>query len=403
MNFVGKGFLMKDVVMVAPNAGLEMGGGGGCRVAAKMAEAMNEEGYSIRLVALTGYTLKQIEWLHNVELRYVDLHYILGKWLSLPVPEPVGLSILSLYIRRLLSKIKPRLIIFHDDILLPALRDYDGKVLVYTHFPLLHKARSQARFAKEWSVSMKQRIYDVINQRLLAYNSNPADVIFANSTITYRYCRTAWNRDDIEILFPPVDNPFLQLMKPRSKKEQLVVCMGGIHPGKRHELAIMARKLSKLDYDLVILGYQPGRSRWLENYRRFLCSISREVEREGCVKILCNASERRKWNLLSKAKIIVHASNLEPFGIVVAEGMAAGAVPVVYKGPISGPWIDILKKGEYGLGFKDPEDLSEKIDELLSDNVLWKKHSRIAQKRASHFDALKFKSNFLDVVERLYS
>ena len=394
---------MNDVVMVAPNAGLEMGGGGGCRVAAKMAEAMNEKGYRIELVALTGYTLEQIEWLHNVKLRYTNLHYILGNGSSQPIPEPVGLSMLSLYIRRLLSKIKPRLIIFHDDILIPAIKEYNGKVLIYVHFPLLHKARSQAHFAKEWNVSIKQRVYDMINQRLLAHNSNPADVIITNSTITYRYCKTAWNRDDIKILFPPVDNPFLQLMKPRSKKEQLVMSMGGIHPGKRHELAIMARKLSKLDYDLVILGYQPRRSRWLENYKRFLCSISREMDRESCVKILCNASERRKWNLLTKAKIIVHASNLEPFGIVVVEGMAAGAVPVVYKGPVSGPWIDILNKGEYGLGFEDSEDLSDRIDELLTNDSLWNKYSRIARKRARHFDTLKFKHNFLGIVEELCS
>lgn len=395
--------MVDDVVMVAPNAGLEMGGGGACRVAAKMAEAMNEKGYRIELVALTGYTLEQIEWMHNVKLGYTNLHYILGKGSSLLIPEPVGLSMLSLYIRRLLSKIEPRLVIFHDDILLAAIKDYNGKILVYTHFPLLHKARAQAHFAKEWSVSTKQRLYDAINQQLLAYNSNPADVIIANSTITHHYCKTAWNRDDIEILFPPVDNPPTQSMKPQSEKERLVMCIGGIHPGKRHELAIEARKLSKLNYDLVILGYQPGRSRWLDNYKKFLFSISREVEPESCVKILCHASERQKWNLLSKAKIIVHASNLEPFGIVVAEGMAAGAVPVVYKGPISGPWIDILNKGEYGFGFKDPEDLSDKIDELLMDEVLWKKYSRIAKRRARHFDVLKFKHNFLDMVEQLYS
>ncbi len=403
MNHVGGGFLMDNVVMVAPNAGLEMAGGGGCRVAAKVAEAMNERGYGIELVALTGDTLEQIERLHGVRLGDTNLRYILGKGSTLPVPEPVALSMLSLYIRRLLSMIEPRLIVFQDDILLPAVKNYNGKILVYTHFPLLHKARARARFSEEWRVSIKQRVYDMINQRLLAYNSNPADVIIANSTITYRYCKTAWNRDDIEILFPPVDNPFLQLMKPESKKEQLVMSMGGIHPGKRHELAIMARKLSKLDYDLVVLGYQPRRSRWLENYRRFLCSISREMDRESCVKILCNASERRKWNLLTKAKIIVHASNLEPFGIVVVEGMAAGAVPVVYKGPVSGPWIDILNKGEYGLGFEDSEDLSDRIDELLTNDSLWNKYSRIARKRARHFDTLKFKHNFLGIVEQLCS
>ncbi|NIO36071.1 glycosyltransferase, partial [Candidatus Bathyarchaeota archaeon] len=243
---------MDNVVMVAPNAGLEMAGGGGCRVAAKVAEAMNERGYGIELVALTGDTLEQIERLHGVRLGDTNLRYILGKGSTLPVPEPVALSMLSLYIRRLLSMIEPRLIVFQDDILLPAVKNYDGKILVYTHFPLLHKARARARFSEEWSVSIKQRIYDVINQRLLAYNSNPADVIIASSTFAANYCKTAWNRDDIEVFYPPVDNPFSHSMKPQTEKESLVICLGGIHPGKRHELAIKACKLSKLDYDLVV-------------------------------------------------------------------------------------------------------------------------------------------------------
>ncbi|MFZ8810120.1 MAG: hypothetical protein ACO2PN_18700 [Pyrobaculum sp.] len=44
----------------------------------------------------------------------------------------------------------------------------------------------------------------------------------------------------------------------------------------------------------------------------------------------------------------------EPFGIVVAEAMAAGAVPIVHKS--GGPWIGIVRLGRYGLGFVTEEE-----------------------------------------------
>lgn len=392
---------MENVVMVAPNAGLEMGGGGGCRVAAKMAEAMNEKGYKVELVALTGYPLEQIESAHNVRLTSTDLHYLLEKAPVSELPEPMALSILSIYVRRLLSKSGSRLVVFHDDVLQASIKNYRGRTLLYTHFPHLHKELNYRSLAKEGTISLKQRIYDSVNRKLLPYDHNLANVIIANSTFTAHYCKTLWNRNDIRVMFPPVDNPFAKSEDLLSKKERLVMCIGVMHPQKRFEVAIQAYEISRTDFDLVILGYQPKHGG--NDYMKRLVAMSKKIEPENHIRIVCNVSEEMKWNMLSKTKVIVHGASLEPFGIAVVEGMISGAVPIVHEGPFSGPWVDIIDRGRYGLGFKDPRDLSTKIDGMLEDEDTWTRFSGIAKERAKIFEASKFKHDFMEVVDGLYS
>ncbi len=55
------------------------------------------------------------------------------------------------------------------------------------------------------------------------------------------------------------------------------------------------------------------------------------------------------YHVLGRSAAFIHVRPHEPFGIVVAEAMAAGAVPIVHKS--GGPWIGIVKLGRYGLGF----------------------------------------------------
>jgi glycosyltransferase involved in cell wall biosynthesis len=38
----------------------------------------------------------------------------------------------------------------------------------------------------------------------------------------------------------------------------------------------------------------------------------------------------------------------------------------VYKGPLSGPWIDIVDRGRYGVGFKTTEELTTAIEYVMS-------------------------------------
>jgi glycogen synthase len=76
--------------------------------------------------------------------------------------------------------------------------------------------------------------------------------------------------------------------------------------------------------------------------------------------------ERDLLNLYASSKIILSVAHFEPFGMSVAEGMMLRAVPAVYRGPLSGPWIDIIDKGNYGIGFRTTEELAEAIEHVIN-------------------------------------
>ena len=119
-----------------------------------------------------------------------------------------------------------------------------------------------------------------------------------------------------------------------------------IYPGKYHGTAIDAFAMVKRrtnNLKLVIIGSLVDK-----NYYTYLLRKIKIYNLKNDAFILTNVREERKWIILSQAKMMVHAKRFEPFGIAVAEGLVAGAIPVVYKGPASGPWIDVVDKGRYG-------------------------------------------------------
>jgi len=75
--------------------------------------------------------------------------------------------------------------------------------------------------------------------------------------------------------------------------------------------------------------------------------------------------EDRLLDLYVSAKVVLSTAHFEPFGMSVAEGMLYRAVSIVYKGSLSGPWVDVIDKGKYGIGFKSVSELAEAIDTVM--------------------------------------
>jgi glycosyltransferase involved in cell wall biosynthesis len=136
-----------------------------------------------------------------------------------------------------------------------------------------------------------------------------------------------------------------------------------------------------------------------KNYYNYLLRKIKISNLKNDVYILTNISEETKWIILSQAKILVHAKRFEPFGIAVAEGMVAGAIPVVYKGPSSGPWIDIIDKGKYGIGFGTTEELAEAIEHVISsERELFELQDK-ALERSRIFLLNIFEKRFMELIE----
>jgi glycosyltransferase involved in cell wall biosynthesis len=135
-----------------------------------------------------------------------------------------------------------------------------------------------------------------------------------------------------------------------------VVVVGGDHPlepGYRDELVALAARLGVADR-VHLVGYQADARAWMGSF-----------------------------------DVVVHASDREPFGIVVLEAMAAGK-PIV-AGAAGGP-AEIVRDGVDGLlvAYGDAEGLAERIGRLLDDPALAERLGRAGAERARDFSTVRF-------------
>jgi glycosyltransferase involved in cell wall biosynthesis len=95
--------------------------------------------------------------------------------------------------------------------------------------------------------------------------------------------------------------------------------------------------------------------------------------------------------------VIVHASDREPFGIVVVEAMSLGK-PVI-AGSEGGP-AEIMIDGEHGLltPFGDAAALARAITRFLGDAALAERCGAAAARRAKEYSAQAYAERLTDVV-----
>jgi len=119
----------------------------------------------------------------------------------------------------------------------------------------------------------------------------------------------------------------------------------------------------------------------------------------GAVKILPNAGEGQRMEVLRMAKVYLHSTKYEHFGVAVVEAMSAGLVPIVHKS--GNPWIDILQRrqGVYGYAYEGVDDASTIIVELLDNEDLRSELSGRAIERVKAFGLEAFRERVVRVVE----
>ena len=150
----------------------------------------------------------------------------------------------------------------------------------------------------------------------------------------------------------------------RSHPEAHVVVVGGDHPlepGYRQEVQQLARRLG-VHERVHLVGYQPDSERWMRAF-----------------------------------DVVVHASDNEPFGLVVIEAMAL-AKPVV-AGAAGGP-SEVVRDGVEGflVPYGDSAMLAERVGRLLSDRELAARMGRAAAERAAELTPARFADEVLSIM-----
>ncbi|HBE16149.1 MAG TPA: glycosyl transferase family 1 [Cyanobacteria bacterium UBA11149] len=145
----------------------------------------------------------------------------------------------------------------------------------------------------------------------------------------------------------------------------------------------------------IVVGGKHDREADYENYLR---EKIRELELENCVMLAGLQRNIPEW--MQAMDIFVHASNNEPFGIVIVEAMALGK-PVVASN--SGGPMEIITDGVNGLltSYEDVDGLANAIFRYLDNQDFTDKVKLAARERAYDFSTQRYVENFITALREL--
>jgi glycosyltransferase involved in cell wall biosynthesis len=190
--------------------------------------------------------------------------------------------------------------------------------------------------------------YDVLTRK--------ATHVYANSLFTAYLTENALGVRP-GVLYPSIDVELIRRYAV-SNKEPIVSMLARFNSSKGQDFVIKAFSKAvsicgdEEDLELVLMGAADDLASL--SYVKHLMKLSRELGISRRVRFMINPSIDTVYRVLGRSTAFIHVRPYEPFGIVVAKAMAAGAIPIVHKS--GGPWIDIVKMGRYGLGFSNEEE-----------------------------------------------
>ncbi|MDW0342898.1 MAG: glycosyltransferase, partial [Nitrososphaeraceae archaeon] len=157
-------------------------------------------------------------------------------------------------------------------------------------------------------------------------------VILTNSEYSKKSIKKLYDKTEPIVLNPPVDvSTFRKLLlsSKANEREDIILVVSRFSADKQVENAIEVAKIlhnKKVDAKMIIVG---NVSRSDMDYLQFLRTMIYDNNLNTYVKLEVGASFRQLLHLMSKSKVYLHPLAGEPFGISVAEAMAAGLIPVV--------------------------------------------------------------------------
>jgi glycosyltransferase involved in cell wall biosynthesis len=176
----------------------------------------------------------------------------------------------------------------------------------------------------------------------------------ANSKFTAELLKEAYGVNS-RVIYPPIPN-LQELMKADiQNKENIVLCVGRVVRRKDFELiGEIASKLKTAEF--VLIG-PPS-----DETDEILRSIRKKLKENNVQNFvyLGWVSDEEKVRLMSRAKILLHPTRYEMFGLAIVEGMAAGCLPVVHN---SGGPKEFVPSNCL---FESAEEAIEKISEGLN-------------------------------------
>jgi glycosyltransferase involved in cell wall biosynthesis len=334
--------------------------GGAEKLALAMAKALKELGHSVDLYVIEATDWSRVERLTSCNRQVVDREYVLPPFKSFPT---IYSRLLHWFGRDVIGHhiVKRRnydLVIISKQILVPTFAD-----VVYMHFPDFLPGFDYLYYPERYLYNTMLRIYsrppELVTRTLISLFKSISykPLILTNSRFSKSIIERFLNVKTI-VLYPPVSiEKYLTLSKYKDR-ENIIVTISRIERIKNLDIVIDIAKEVK-EAKFIILGSMQSNSYYAHLMRRI-----RMLNLEDKIKVLVNASEELKMEILKKAKVYLHPVKYEHFGIAIIEAMAAGLVPVVHRS--GGPWTDIIEFGKYGFSYLNLEEAKYIIHNLVN-------------------------------------
>lgn len=237
--------------------------------------------------------------------------------------------------------------------ILKKVNDQKTKAGIFNH-PLIKP------FAQIFIEHVETRDYER-DMELAEYSTN----ILTNSYFTHENILRQYGKNST-VSYIGVDN---QMFTPLNlERDNYVLSVGTCIPPKGYDFIIRSiSEVPKLKRPKLIIVGNSSDELWVN----YLKTLAKENEVE--LKILTQISDDELIKLYNKAKLVVYAPYLEPFGYVPLEAMACGT-PVV--GVKEGGLRESILHNKTGLlTQRNEKDFANAIITLLEDKELWNKFS----------------------------
>ncbi len=257
----------------------------------------------------------------------------------------------------------------------------------YIHYPAV------LDYLEEMGVrpGLFRRLYNwAVGREARRLSSRPL-LVLTNSAWTAAKVRGAYGLE-AKVLHPPVNvESLLQL---GDRKENIVLTVSRFTPEKNLEAVVRVAKMVPEAQFYMVGSTSSYSGPVLERVRSLIDGL-----RADNVHVETDVPRRRLDELYSTSKVYLHPPFPEHFGIAIAEGAAAGAVPVVYKD--GGGWTDIASRVDPALGYTNVEEAASVVRSLLRDEARRASLANRAREVARGFSYEAFRENVRSAIEEV--
>lgn len=303
--------------------------------------------------------------------------------------------LVALALRRCMRRFNPDLVINADSppAAFSLVRKGKIKFIQYVHWPTELQA---------YRHSMLLELYRAFYWGLHYRSLKRLDAAVCNSKFTHGMARIMWRAeltaDRFHVIYPPADVARFQNVYADRKKK--ICYVGRLDGNKGIDMVIDAfLKVHENhpEVELEIAGaVNAGDVYTTAYYPKLRDRLFKLAKREITLRL--NPSDDEIINVYKSSRIFANHNPGEHFGICVVESQAAGAVPIVAYG---GGQVETVNDGETGFLVNNRDEMVEKMELLLSDDLTFKRMSKKAIEGANIFSNESFAAKWVNLIEEI--